>query len=153
MTKHLLEEAYEAVDALDVFVAMEERGEQDDDLIAHVEEELGDVLVQVVLHAELGEEEGNFNFASIVDTLRDKLIHRHPHVFGDLAANSADEVAARWEVLKRKEKGRDSVLDGVAWQMPALTLTRSCCAKPRWPTSPSRPRSPRSPLRSRRSLR
>ncbi len=122
LTKHLLEEAYEAVDALDVFVAMEERGEQDDDLIAHVEEELGDVLVQVVLHAELGEEEGNFNFASIVDTLRDKLIHRHPHVFGDLAANSADEVAARWEVLKRKEKGRDSVLDGVAWQMPALTL-------------------------------
>lgn len=122
LTKHLLEEAYETVDALEAFIAMEASGDEDDALIAHVEEELGDVLVQVVLHAELGDEEGNFNFASIVDALRDKLIYRHPHVFGDLTADSADEVAARWEVLKRKEKGRDSVVDGLAWQMPALTL-------------------------------
>jgi len=122
LTKHLLEEAYETVDALEAFVAMEARGEDDDALIAHVEEELGDLLVQVVLHAELGDEEGNFNFASIADALRDKLIHRHPHVFGDLTASTADEVAARWEVLKRQEKGRESVVDGVVWQMPALTL-------------------------------
>jgi tetrapyrrole methylase family protein / MazG family protein len=122
LTKHLLEEAYETVDALEAFVAMEARGEDDDALIAHVEEELGDLLVQVVLHAELGDEEGNFNFASIADALRDKLIHRHPHVFGDLTASSADEVAGRWEVLKRQEKGRESVVDGVVWQMPALTL-------------------------------
>jgi len=122
LIKHLLEEAYETVDALEAFVAMEGRGEDDDPLVAHVEEELGDVLVQVVLHAELGDEEGNFNLASIADSLRDKLIHRHPHVFGDLTADSADEVAARWEVLKRKEKGRESVVDGVVWQMPALTL-------------------------------
>jgi tetrapyrrole methylase family protein / MazG family protein len=122
LTKHLLEEAYETVDALDAFVAMEASGEDDEAIIAHVEEELGDVLVQVVLHAELGDEEGNFNFASIADALRDKLIHRHPHVFGDVTAESADDVAARWEVLKRKEKGRDSVVDGIAWQMPALTL-------------------------------
>jgi tetrapyrrole methylase family protein / MazG family protein len=122
LTKHLLEEAYETVDALEALVSMQERGENDDALISHVEEELGDVLVQVVLHAELGDEEGNFNFASIADALRDKLIHRHPHVFGDLTASSADEVAARWEVLKRKEKGRGSVVDGLVWQMPALTL-------------------------------
>jgi tetrapyrrole methylase family protein / MazG family protein len=122
LTKHLLEEAYETVDALEAFVAMEATGESDDALISHVEEELGDVLVQVVLHAELGDEEGNFNFASIADALRDKLIYRHPHVFGDLTASSADEVAARWEVLKRKEKGRESVVDGLVWQMPALTL-------------------------------
>jgi tetrapyrrole methylase family protein/MazG family protein len=122
LTKHLLEEAYETVDALEAFVAMEARGEDDDALIAHVEEELGDLLVQVVLHAELGDEEGNFNIASIADALRDKLIHRHPHVFGDLTASSADEVAARWEVLKRQENGRESVVDGVVWQMPALTL-------------------------------
>jgi tetrapyrrole methylase family protein / MazG family protein len=122
LTKHLLEEAYETVDALDALVAMEASGGYDEAVVAHVEEELGDVLVQVVLHAELGDEEGNFNFASIADTLRDKLIHRHPHVFGDVTANSADDVAARWEVLKRKEKGRDSVVNGIAWQMPALTL-------------------------------
>ncbi len=129
LSKHLLEEAYETVDALEAFVAMEARGESDDALIAHVEEELGDVLVQVVLHAELGDEEGNFNFASIADSLRDKLIHRHPHVFGDLTASSADEVAARWEVLKRKEKGRESVVDGVVWQMPAMTLYAKLLSK------------------------
>jgi len=122
LTRHLLEEAYETVDALEAFVAMEGRGESDDALVAHVEEELGDVLVQVVLHAELGDEEGNFNFASIVDALRDKLIHRHPHVFGDVTATSAEDVAARWEVLKRKEKGRESVVDGLVWSMPAMTL-------------------------------
>jgi tetrapyrrole methylase family protein/MazG family protein len=121
LAKHLLEEAYETVDALEAFVAMDAR-DDDDALVRHVEEELGDVLVQVVLHAELGDEEGRFNFASIADSLRDKLIYRHPHVFGDVTAKSANDVASRWEVLKREEKGRDSVLDGVVWQMPALTL-------------------------------
>jgi tetrapyrrole methylase family protein/MazG family protein len=122
LTRHLLEEAYETLDALEAFVAMEARDEADDAVIDHVEEELGDLLIQIVLHAELADEEGNFNFASVADTLRDKMIGRHPHVFGDLTATSADEVATRWEVLKREEKGRESVIDGVAWQLPALTL-------------------------------
>jgi tetrapyrrole methylase family protein/MazG family protein len=122
LTRHLLEEAYETLDALEAFVAMEARDEVDDAVIDHVEEELGDLLIQIVLHAELADEEGNFNFASIADTLRDKMIGRHPHVFSDLTASSAEEVATRWEVLKRKEKGRESVIDGVAWQLPALTL-------------------------------
>jgi tetrapyrrole methylase family protein / MazG family protein len=122
LTRHLLEEAYETLDALEAFVAMEARDEIDDDVIDHVEEELGDLLIQIVLHAELADEEGNFSFASIADTLRGKMIGRHPHVFGDVTASSAEEVATRWEVLKQKEKGRESVIDGVAWQLPALTL-------------------------------
>jgi uncharacterized protein YabN with tetrapyrrole methylase and pyrophosphatase domain len=91
-------------------------------MVHHVEEELGDLLFQVVFHAELGDEEGNFNFASIADGVRDKLIGRHPHVFGDVTVANADEVATRWEVLKQTEKGRDSITDGIAWQLPALTL-------------------------------
>jgi tetrapyrrole methylase family protein/MazG family protein len=122
LTRHLLEEAYEALDALDALVRAE-AGEGDlEAAIAHVEEELGDVWFQVIFHAELGDEAGRFDLRSIAETLRAKLIHRHPHVFGDATAATADEVAARWEILKRDEKGRASVTDGVAWQLPALTL-------------------------------
>jgi MazG family protein len=122
LTRHLLEEAYEAIDALEVFERESARGEASDNAIDHVEEELGDLLFQIVFHAELGDEEGNFNFATIADGVRDKLIGRHPHVFGDVTVSGADEVASRWEDLKRVEKGRASVTDGIAWQLPALTL-------------------------------
>jgi len=122
LTRHLLEEAYEAIDALDAFARADVEGGADAAVLDHVEEELGDVLFQVLFHAELGEEEGNFTLASIADTLRDKLIGRHPHVFGDTTVTGAEEVASRWETLKREEKGRTSVLDGVVWQLPALAL-------------------------------
>lgn len=122
LTNHLLEEAYEAIDALEALVRTSERGARDESVISHVEEELGDLLVQVLLHAVIGEEEDEFDLSSIAEHLRDKLIYRHPHVFGDVAADSADEVAQRWEVLKRSEKGRASVTDGIEWQLPALTL-------------------------------
>jgi tetrapyrrole methylase family protein/MazG family protein len=122
LTRHLLEEAYETLDALETFVRLEGSDEVDDAAIAHVEEELGDLLFQIVFHAELGDEESRFNFATIADGVRDKLISRHPHVFGDVAVSDSNEVAARWEILKRDEKGRDSVTDGIAWQLPALTL-------------------------------
>ena len=79
-------------------------------------------MFQIVFHAELGDEEGLFNLATIADAVRDKLIGRHPHVFGDTQVSGAEEVAARWEVLKRDEKGRESVTDGIAWQLPALIL-------------------------------
>jgi tetrapyrrole methylase family protein/MazG family protein len=122
LTRHLLEEAYEALDALETFVRADEHGEPSDEAAAHVEEELGDLLFQIVFHAELGDEEGRFNLATIVDAVRDKLTYRHPHVFGDVVVSGSNDVASRWEVLKQAEKGRDSVTDGIAWQLPALTL-------------------------------
>jgi tetrapyrrole methylase family protein/MazG family protein len=122
LTRHLLEEAYETIDALEAFDRSTTDGGPDDALIDHVEEELGDLLFQIVFHAELGDEEGNFNFATIADGVRDKLIGRHPHVFGDVTVSGADDVASRWEDLKRIEKGRESVTDGIAWQLPSLTL-------------------------------
>jgi MazG family protein len=122
LTRHLLEEAYETIDALEAFDRSTTDGGPDDALIDHVEEELGDLLFQIVFHAELGDEEGNFNFATIADGVRDKLIGRHPHVFGDVTVSGADDVASRWEELKRAEKGRESVTDGIAWQLPSLTL-------------------------------
>jgi tetrapyrrole methylase family protein/MazG family protein len=120
LTRHLLEEAYETLDALEAFVRVE--GDPRDEETAHVEEELGDLLFQIVFHAELGDEEDLFNLATIADAVRDKLTGRHPHVFGDTTVNSSNEVAQRWEILKRDEKGRESVTDGIAWQLPALIL-------------------------------
>jgi tetrapyrrole methylase family protein/MazG family protein len=122
LTRHLLEEAYETIDALETFVHVQGEGLDDDAAVAHVEEELGDLLFQIVFHAELGDEEGNFNFATIADAVRDKLTGRHPHVFGDVVVSGSNEVASRWEELKKTEKGRESVTDGIAWQMPAITL-------------------------------
>lgn len=119
LTRHLLEESYEALDALEALVA---RGTQDVAAVSHVEEELGDLLFQIVFHAELADEEGLFSLATIADAVRDKLTGRHPHVFGDVVVANAEEVAANWETIKRVEKSRDSALDGVVWQSPALSL-------------------------------
>ena len=129
LTRHLLEEAYEALDALEVLVAADEHGGADEATIAHVEEELGDLLFQVVFHAELGSETERFDLTSIMNALRTKLIYRHPHVFGDVTVTGADEVAERWELLKRDEKGRASVIDGIVWQLPALTLYAKLLSK------------------------
>jgi tetrapyrrole methylase family protein / MazG family protein len=120
LTRHLLEEAYETLDALEAFVRVEDGNDVEE--AAHVEEELGDLLFQIIFHAELGDEEERFTLATIADAVRDKLTGRHPHVFGDVQVNDSDDVAARWEVLKRDEKGRESVTDGIAWQLPALIL-------------------------------
>jgi len=122
LTRHLLEEAYEALDALEAFVRVDADSESLDAATAHVQEELGDLLFQIVFHAELGDEEDLFNFTSIADAVREKLIGRHPHVFGDVSVTGSDDVASRWEVIKRDEKGRTSVTDGIAWQLPALSL-------------------------------
>lgn len=131
LTKHLLEESYEALDALTNLAAMIEAGDEDDLIVAHAEEELGDLLFQVLFHAELGDEEGRFNLASIADTERDKLTERHPHVFGDVVVHDADQVAANWEVIKKAEKGRTSVMDGIAWDLPSLALYAKVLKKAR----------------------
>jgi tetrapyrrole methylase family protein / MazG family protein len=122
LTRYLIEEAYEALDALEAFASASVDGVPNEALVRHAEEELGDLLLQVVFHAELASEEGTFDFTSIADAVRQKNIGRHPHVFGDVKVANAEEVATRWEVIKQSEKGRASVTDGIAWQLPSLTL-------------------------------
>jgi len=110
---YLLEEAYEAYDALvDV----------DPDALR---EELGDVLLQVAFHARLAEEapdDERWSIDDVAGDLVDKLVRRHPHVFADRVVSGAEEVHANWEQIKHTEKRRDSVLDGVARSQPALSL-------------------------------
>ena len=118
--RHLLEEAYEVLDAIDALDAAEP--EVTPAVVAHLEEELGDLLFQVVFHSVLGAEQGRFTLADVARTVHDKLVGRHPHVFGDVVATTPEEVAERWEVLKKAEKGRSSVTDGIPAALPALAL-------------------------------
>jgi tetrapyrrole methylase family protein/MazG family protein len=131
LIKYLLEESYEAIEALENFVRESPDGSDDPELVAHVEEELGDLLFQVVFHAELGDEESRFNLATIADSVRDKLTGRHPHVFGDTKLDSPEEVVAQWEEIKKEEKGRTTALEGVVWQLPALTLASKVLSRAR----------------------
>lgn len=120
LARHLLEESYETLDALE---AIDAAGpDASPEVVAHLEEELGDLLFQVVFHAVLGAEEGRFTLADVARTVHDKLVGRHPHVFGDVVATTPEEVAERWEVLKKAEKGRTSVTDGIPAALPALAL-------------------------------
>ncbi|MFF5230142.1 MazG family protein [Dactylosporangium sp. NPDC000521] len=107
----LLEEAYELYDAI-----------RDADLEA-VREELGDVLLQVVLHARLAEETAGFTLDDVAGDLVEKLIRRNPHVFADTEVGGIDDIIANWEQIKQAEKGRASAVDGVALSQPALALT------------------------------
>jgi len=118
--RHLLEEAYEALDAVEAVAGAEP--DVPPEAVAHLEEELGDLLFQVYFHARLAAETGWFTMADVAHALRTKLVARHPHVFGDAEADTPEEVAARWEVLKKAEKGRTSVTDGIPGALPALAL-------------------------------
>jgi tetrapyrrole methylase family protein/MazG family protein len=120
LARHLLEEAYEALDAIEVVAATEP--DATPEALAHLEEELGDLMFQVYFHALLATEQGQFTLADVARTLHDKLVARHPHVFGDAVAETPEAVAARWEVLKKAEKGRTSVTDGIPGALPALAL-------------------------------
>lgn len=107
LRKHLLEEAYEALEALD---AGDPEG---------LQEELGDLLLQVLLQAQIAFEAGSFRAAEVVAGIQSKLIRRHPHVFGDLELTDVDQVLKNWEHFKEAEKG-NGVLDGVPASLPAL---------------------------------
>jgi tetrapyrrole methylase family protein/MazG family protein len=124
VTRHLLEETYElleAIEALDQAVgAGGDEGDAVDAAYEHLEEELGDVLFQVFFHATLGAEAGRFDVADVARGIHDKLVHRHPHVFAGTEVNGADDVMRNWERLKQDEKGRPSVMDGVPANLPSL---------------------------------
>jgi XTP/dITP diphosphohydrolase len=110
LVEYLVEEAYETVEAI----------ETADD--AGLREELGDVLLQVVFHARIASELGaaGFDIDDVADGIVTKLISRHPHVFGDATADTPEQVEANWHALKAKEKGRESVTDGIPDALPAL---------------------------------
>ena len=106
---NMLEEAYEAVDAID---------END---MEHLKEELGDVLLQVLLHSQIADDNGIFNIEDVAKILKDKLIHRHPHVFGNASVKNANEVLEKWDKLKAEEKAdRKSAMDGLSKAQSAL---------------------------------
>jgi MazG family protein len=90
--------------------------------VSHLEEELGDLLFQVYFHALLAAEEGRFTLADVARGVHDKLVSRHPHVFGNASADSPDQLASNWEALKKAEKNRSSVTEGIPAALPALTL-------------------------------
>lgn len=109
---NMLEEAYEAADAID-------RMDMD-----NLKEELGDVLLQVVFHASMAREAGAFGFDDVVDGICKKLVYRHPHVFGTVEARDPDGALSAWDAQKRKEKGQSTAgdaMDSVARALPALT--------------------------------
>src|SRR5581483_11610031 len=121
---HAVEEAYELMDAI----------ESDDD--HELEEELGDLLLQVVFHCQLAKERGAFDFEKVARRIAQKLIRRHPHVFGDVKVKDVDQVWANWEKIKRAEKhgtrhARASALDGVPKHLPALLRAEKLLKKAR----------------------
>ncbi len=117
---HLLEEAYEAADALGELSPEAPRGDVDYGVYAEVEEELGDLLLQVVFHATLASEAGAFDIDEVAEGIRRKLVARHPHVFAEVEVEGAAEVLANWERIKQDEKQRDSLMDDIPRSMPAM---------------------------------
>jgi tetrapyrrole methylase family protein / MazG family protein len=109
LAHHLLEETYELLDAIEL-------GDEE-----AMRDELGDVLLQVVFHSEMAAEEGRWDIDDVARGLVDKLVHRHPHVFGDATVSGADEVLVNWEKLKADERGeRGDVQDDIPSSLPAL---------------------------------
>lgn len=115
LVPYLIEESYEVVDAI--------QGLDPDDAGTdeHLIEELGDLLYQIEFHATIAEQEGRFSIADVTSGIHDKLVRRHPHVFGAVEVADAGEVVDNWEAIKRAEKGRSSVFDGVAGSLPSLS--------------------------------
>jgi tetrapyrrole methylase family protein/MazG family protein len=127
--RNLLEEAYEVAEAID---------EEDSE---HLREELGDLLLQVIFHAVMEEEAGRFDLDGVADLICKKLIRRHPHIFGDDEADTADEVLDRWDEIKRRERGQTTQSESmttVARSLPALWRAEKVQSKARkagfdWP--------------------
>jgi len=131
---HLVEESYEVLDALAGLAEVEADAGAEDagaEAYAHLEEELGDLLFQIVFHARLADEAGRFDLADVARRVHDKLVHRHPHVFGDVDAATAEQVVTNWEAIKKSEKGRRSVTEGIPAGLPALMLTTKLARKAR----------------------
>lgn len=118
LRRNMIEEAYEAVDAID------------DNDCNHLKEELGDVLLQVVLHSQIAKEYDEFTIEDVAKEINKKLIHRHPHVFGDVKVNNTQEILDNWEELKKQEKPhRTSIMDGISRAQAALMSAQKISKK------------------------
>ena len=113
LSRHLIEEAYELLDALASI--------QEEDLnYVQVKDELGDLLLQILLHSKIAEENNHFAIVDVIDSLKSKLIERHPHVFGDVKLDSAEEVEKQWETIKQKDNSQ-SIFDDINSKLPSIT--------------------------------
>ncbi|HYT26209.1 MAG TPA: nucleoside triphosphate pyrophosphohydrolase, partial [Actinomycetota bacterium] len=110
LARHLVEESYEVLDAID-------EGDPE-----HLREELGDLLLQIVFHAQIAEDAGQFDVDGVARSITEKLVRRHPHVFAGVRVESAGEVVANWESIKREQEGRTDPLAGIPSALPALQL-------------------------------
>ncbi|NLM49581.1 MAG: nucleoside triphosphate pyrophosphohydrolase [Clostridiaceae bacterium] len=120
LKKYLIEEAYEAADAIE--------GEDDGQII----DELGDVLLQVALHAQIAKEEGRFDITDIIDGISKKMIRRHPHVFSDVCVKNSDEVLKNWEQIKKEEKGQKTIsqtMKEISKGLPAIMKAQKILSK------------------------
>ena len=113
LSRHLIEEAYELLDALASI--------QEEDLnYVQVKDELGDLLLQILLHSKIAEENNHFAIVDVIDSLKSKLIERHPHVFGDVKLDSAEEVEKQWETIKQKDSSQ-SIFNDINSKLPSIT--------------------------------
>jgi MazG family protein len=112
LSKHLIEEAYELLDSLAELTEEEES-------YRNLNQELGDLLLQILLHSKIASEEGYFSIVEVIESLNEKLIKRHPHVFGDVELETPKDVEKQWE--KIKQEGKDSVFDDINKNLPAIT--------------------------------
>ena len=123
LVPHLLEEAYELVDALQALDPDDPATEE------HVVEELGDLLYQIEFHATIAEQEGRFTVADVARGIHDKLVRRHPHVFGGVEVDGTEQVLSNWDDIKQAEKGRTSIFEGIPSALPSLAYARKVGSK------------------------
>ena len=121
----LLEETYEVIEAIN-------EGEVSATSPTKLKEELGDLLMQVMLHAQIAQDENKFNVGDVIQAITEKLIRRHPHVFGDVQVENTDQVLSNWEAIKRSEEtsqDRESLIDGIPIQLPSLMRAQKIQSK------------------------
>jgi len=129
LRRHVLEEAYEVAGAIDELPADAPGGDPALADYDGLEDELGDLLFQVMIHSVLAAEAGAFTAADVANRVHAKLVRRHPHVFGDTEVDSADAVVTNWEQIKKAEQGADSIVAGITPALPALLLVQKLLRK------------------------
>jgi tetrapyrrole methylase family protein/MazG family protein len=129
LTRYLLEEAYEVVESVEALPSDAPAGHVTPQAYRDLEDELGDLLYQVIFHAVLAQEAGAFDMADVARGIHDKLVRRHPHVFGDAEAETSSDVMRNWEQIKKDEKGVSSIVAGITPGLPSLLYAHKLLRK------------------------